>query len=152
MKEKFTVTYYVSDEGWIYSDSFGVAQLEGRTDKKVGVEEIDGVKTLVIPKEVDGLAVYLIMFRGFEEGFEALYVPDGVGIIGPHAFAGCAKLKSVRVPEDIYAIDETAFLGTAVGEERAQALYAMGRCRQEEREQAEAGPAAPEEPGYDIPF
>lgn len=161
MSEKITVTYYVSDEGWIYTDSFGLVQLEGRRDASVGVEEIDGVKTLVIPQQVDGMDVYNLAFRGFEEGFEALYVPDGVGIIFPYAFAGCAALKTVRVPEDIYDIADTAFLFTAVPEARIRELRAMGQCKKEAAEQTESSfreasgafsSGTRNGPGNDIPF
>lgn len=147
MGEKITVTYRISDEGWIYTESFGTAQLEGRTGFNVGVEERDGVKTLVIPEKVDGLDVYILSFPRYEEGFEALYVPDGTGIILPFAFAGCRDLKTVRVPEDIYDIADTAFYKTSVPEERLRELNAMGRCKKEQAEQA-----VPEEPGQDIPF
>ena len=131
MSEKITVTYIINDDGWVYTDSFGLVQLEGRTDKNVGVKIIDGVRTLCIPEQVDDMDVYIIAFNGFQEGFEALYVPDGVGIIMPHAFAGSSELKTVRVPEDMYDISEGAFRGTAVPEERQRELYAMGRMKQE---------------------
>lgn len=39
MREKITVTYYISDDGWIYTDSFGCAMLEGRIDREVGITE-----------------------------------------------------------------------------------------------------------------
>ena len=163
MTQKLTVTYYITDDGWVYTDSFGLAQLEGRVGNDVGVELIDGVRTLVIPEQVDGMDVYILAFRSFMQGFEALYVPDGVGIILPYAFAGCAQLQSVRVPEDMYDIDETAFLGTGLSEARQKELHAMGRMRQEQEEercrqrQREAAAQTtdgeePEEPGSDIPF
>ena len=131
MSEKITVTYYISDDGWIYTDMFGLAELEGRIATDVGVSLVDGVKTLCIPEQVDGMDVHTIAFRGFDKGYEALYVPDGVEIILPHAFAGCSELKTVRVPEDMYDIAEGAFIGTAVPEERQKELYAMGRMREE---------------------
>lgn len=145
MSDKITVTFHITEEGWIYTESFGTAQLEGRTDFEAGIEERNGVRTLVIPEQVDGLDVYTLAFRRFEQGFDALYVPDGVGIILPYAFAGCTELKTVRVPEDIYDIADTAFYKTSVPEQRLRELYAMGACK---REQA----ASAQEPAQEIPF
>ena len=125
MRQTLEVTVYISDEGWIYADSFGCAELIGRDGQNVGIREKNGVRTLHIPKKVDGLEVYLLSFHGFMKDFEALYIPDGVGFILPGAFAGCENLKKVRIPSSMLEIADNAFYGTAIPEKRLKQLYAI---------------------------
>lgn len=124
MREKITVTYYISDEGWIYTDSFGAAMLEGRADRSTGITEQRGRRILTLPREVDGMEVYIVSLDAeYDDTVTDVIVPEGVGIIGPKAFCGWRKLRRVSVPDSVREITEGAFSGTAIPRRVQRELY-----------------------------
>ena len=124
MSEKITVTYCISDNGWIYTDSFGVAMLEGRTDREVGITEQRGRRILTLPREVDGMEVYIVSLDAeYDDTVTDVIIPDGVGIIGSKAFCGWRKLRRVSVPDSVREISEGAFSGTAIPRRVQRELY-----------------------------
>ena len=124
MSGKVTVTYYMTDDGWLYSDSFGCAMLEGRRDGDVGITVEKGRRVLTLPQSLDGMDVYIISFDGeYDALTEELIIPPGVGIIMPHAFWGWTKLREVQIPDSVLEIGEGAFFATAIPDARQQELY-----------------------------
>lgn len=164
-REQLDITFYISPEGWVYTDSFGLLEIVGRLGD-AGIKEKNGRRTLYIPKKIDGYEVYIVDLRGFMHGFDRLVVPEGVGFIGAGAFMGCTELREVRLPKSLLVLGENAFYGTAIPQKRIDALYkryegAFDACFPDPdefapRRETPAGcgqpPEAPEEPGSDIPF
>lgn len=124
MSEKFTVTYSISDEGWVYTDSFGVAMLEGRTDRSTGITEKRGRRILTLPDQVDGIDVYIVGFDGeYDDTVTDIIVSEGIGIIGPHAFRGWKKLRRIRLPDSLQEISGGALSGTSIPHRVQRKLY-----------------------------
>ena len=124
MSEKITVTYYISDDGWVYTDSFGAAMLEGRADRSTGITEKAGHRILTLPEHVDGMEVYIVGFDAeYDDTVTDVIIPDGVGIIGSKAFCGWRKLRRVSVPDSVQEITEGAFSGTAIPHRVQKKLY-----------------------------
>lgn len=124
MSEKVTVTYYISEEGWIYTDSFGLAMLEGRSDPNTGITEKRRRRILTLPREVDGMEVYIVGFDAEYDGTVTdVIVPDGVGIIGAKAFCGWKKLHRISIPDSVKEISKDALSGTAIPRRVQKKLY-----------------------------
>lgn len=124
MSEKITVTYCISDDGWIYTDSFGLAMLEGRIDRDIGITEQRGRRILTLPREVDGMEVYIVSLDAeYDDTVTDVIIPDGVGIIGSRAFCGWRKLRRISVPDSVQEITEGAFSGTAIPHRVQKELY-----------------------------
>ena len=125
MSQAITVTYYVTDDGWVYSDSFGLAMLEGRCSSRVGVSRKKGRRVLTLPDRLDDKDVYIISFDGeYDNRIEEVVIPEGVGIIGPRAFCGWKKLRKISVPDSVQEVSKGAFSGTAIPRKRRRELYA----------------------------
>jgi hypothetical protein len=41
----------------------------------------------------------------------SIEIPEGVTIIGNHAFQGSKSLRTIRIPESMTSIDQSAFVG-----------------------------------------
>jgi len=68
---------------------------------------------VVIPSEIDGVAVKAIEISAFEgcTNITKVTIPDGVESIGYFAFANCSSLESINLPESLKEIKESAFSG-----------------------------------------
>lgn len=147
--EKITISYYITREGWVYTDSFGCAVLEGRLNADTGVTERNGQRILTLPVCLDGMDVYIIAFDGeYDDGVTDVIVPEGIGIIGPHAFWGWRSLRRISIPDSVRVIDEGAFFGTGIPRRLQLELYR----RQLNVTEITEAPDAHTEPGHDIPF
>ena len=123
-RESIHIRYFISDEGWIYTEFTGLAWLEGRTSSDIGLSEENGKMILRIPSKVDGYPVYMLSmtFDKFDDADE-LIIPEGVGNILDHAFALRRKLTSVVIPESMVGIAPSAFENTGIPLERQKELY-----------------------------
>ena len=122
-------TFYLSDDGWIYTDSFGCAALEGRQGSDVGITVERGRRILTLPSEVDGRDVYIINFDWeYNDTVTDVIVPEGVGIIGPHAFWGWKKLRRIEVSDSVREVSEGALFGTSVPRRVQKKLYERTLC------------------------
>ena len=63
-------------------------------------------KTVIIPSQIDGLAVKAIGDRAFSQNTEitSVKIPDGVERIGWFAFSGCVSLVQITVPDSVSEI------------------------------------------------
>lgn len=68
-------------------------------------------RDVVIPDEIDGVAVVEIGFYAFEAKYDvrSVVVPETVTLIGECAFMDCASLETVNIPEAVTGIDRGAF-------------------------------------------
>ena len=75
------------------------------------LHEYDGGAVLVIPEEIDGVAVTSIAPNGFAgcEGVTTLILPDTLEFIGDGAFAGCNDLRGIWIPDSVRQIGDGAF-------------------------------------------
>ena len=90
---------------FIYSLTDGKAVITGYT----GTDE-----HLVIPSEIDGLRVYSIASRAFENySFKSVIISEGVEEIDWFAFCGCKNLESVTIPKSVRKIGHSAFEGAS---------------------------------------
>lgn len=66
---------------------------------------------IVIPNEIDGVAVTSIEKNAFEYclKLESVVIPDSVTSIGDYAFSKCSALKSVEIPDSVTSIGDEAF-------------------------------------------
>ena len=71
-------------------------------------------KNLVIPETIEGLPVEVI--NGFEENMniKSVVIPSSAKVIRDSAFAYCASLEKVTLPEELFYIDNCAFYGTGL--------------------------------------
>ena len=69
---------------------------------------------LVIPPEIDGVAVKGIAYETFRDHTElkSVVIPDGVTSIGMRAFYGCTSLSEITFPKTVTDFGENAFAGT----------------------------------------
>lgn len=69
---------------------------------------------LVIPSEINGVAVKGIAYETFKDHTElkSVVIPDGVTSIGMRAFYGCTSLSEITFPETATNFGENAFAGT----------------------------------------
>ncbi len=64
---------------------------------------------LVIPSEIDGVAVRVIGYNAFSfKNLESVEIPHGVSVIGYNAFYG-NKLNEVTIPDSVVYLGEDAF-------------------------------------------
>ncbi len=90
---------------FIYSLEEGKAVITGYT----GDDE-----HLVIPSHIDGLAVYSIASRAFEDySFKSVIISEGVEEIDWFAFYRCENLESITIPKSVRKIGHSAFEGSA---------------------------------------
>ncbi len=69
-------------------------------------------KNVVIPSEIDGVAVAFIGTSTFAESdIESVIMPDSVTVIGREAFKDCKKLHTVILSKGLETIGESAFMG-----------------------------------------
>lgn len=80
-------------------------------DKFAGFEE----KTIVIPSRINGIGVAKIGDGAFAKcaSVEKVIVPEGVRRIGTKAFFGCKSLKNIVLPSTLMGIGGRAFEGCA---------------------------------------
>jgi len=74
-------------------------------------------KEVDIPSEIDGKAI--VKIEGTFDGnktIEKVNLPEGIAIIGLHAFYGCSNLKSVNLPNSLKTIDNFAFSYSGLSE------------------------------------
>lgn len=66
---------------------------------------------IIIPAEIDGIAVTEIGYQAFAEmtDITSVTLPDTVTEIGIRAFCGCDGLKSVNIPASVRYVGERAF-------------------------------------------
>ena len=98
--------------------SNGVYDVEKIDDTKCRIVLYKGnnVKTLTIPKDINGLAVVEVgrqAFAGHTE-IEKVILPDCLMLINIEAFANCRGLKSIDIPKSVERIAENAFIGCAI--------------------------------------
>jgi len=126
MSQELHITYFISDEGWIYTELAGLLWLEGRASSAVGVKDENGKSVLHIPSEIDGHSVYMLLMSldKFDDA-DKVVVPEGVGIIGDLAFARRARLKEIAIPASVIEIASSAFEGSGIPLDRQQKLYAI---------------------------
>ena len=69
------------------------------------------VKNLVIPSELDGVAVTGIGYEAFRNAdqLESVTIPDSVTSIAENAFFACESLKSITIPDSVTHVGECAF-------------------------------------------
>ena len=90
---------------FIYSLEDGKAVITGYT----GTDE-----HLVIPSHIDGLRVYSIASRAFENySFKSVIISEGVEEIDWFAFYKCQNLESVTIPKSVRKIGHSAFDGVS---------------------------------------
>lgn len=78
-----------------------------------GYEEQEGVTEVVIPAEIDGIAVTHIGGGAFSEcsSLTSIEIPEGVTEIDEYVFCGCSSLTSIEIPESVTSIGASAFSG-----------------------------------------
>ena len=88
---------------WRYVLEDGGATITGRVEEPAG--------DLVIPGELDGVAVTGIGACAFEDCWEltGITIPDGVTGIGDYAFNGCSDLIDLNIPDSVTSIGGYAF-------------------------------------------
>lgn len=76
-------------------------------------EEYKGATELVIPAEIDEIAVTKIGGSAFEgaDSLVSVTIPPCITEIGGWAFEGCTALSSVNIPDSVIAIGYWAFAG-----------------------------------------
>lgn len=81
-------------------------------DENGVITAYNGIETeLVIPEEVDGIAVVEIGDKAFDKkGLTSVEIPDTVTIIGEYAFSG-NDLTSMNLPQNLETIKKRAFYG-----------------------------------------
>lgn len=101
------------EDALAFGDFRYVSAQEGR-----GVELFSyhgSARRVEVPAVIDGKPVVSFaagLFRDHAE-IETVELPETLGHLGAHAFAGCAALVSVRLPHALERVPATAFLGCA---------------------------------------
>ncbi|MBQ2252364.1 MAG: leucine-rich repeat domain-containing protein, partial [Clostridia bacterium] len=98
-----TAFAYETENGYIYTDSYGTAFL-------VGVEEtVTG--DVVIPSTLGGMEVSAIGASVFYDRTDitSVTIPNTVERICDHAFSGCTSLAEVTIPDSVKELDRFAF-------------------------------------------
>jgi hypothetical protein len=83
-------------------------------DKETGTItkcDTDATGEIVIPSEIDGVAVTSIGSNAFYDcrNIESIEIPNGMTTIGSHAFYRCYELKNVVMSDSILSIGENSF-------------------------------------------
>ena len=67
----------------------------------------------VIPREINGVPVTQIGDGAFKDSttLKTVEMPDTIEVIGAEAFAGCAVLEEVNIPDGVTKIGDSAFYG-----------------------------------------
>ena len=97
----------VNINGIIYGSDY---TQDGVTYKQIAGCD-DSVINLVIPSEVDGIAVGKIKNNAFngKKRLESVTISEGLYEIGENVFANCENLKNVALPQSLGCIARTAF-------------------------------------------
>lgn len=76
-------------------------------------DRYEGSQVLVIPNEIDGVAVTAIAPEGFRNchGISTVILPDHLEVIGDRAFAGCEEIRGLWMPDTMKHIGAGAFEG-----------------------------------------
>lgn len=98
----FKTAYAATSGGFEYSVSGGKATITGYTGNGVAIS---------IPSVINGYPVVAIGDYSFyyEEDLKQVSLPNGVTIIGAHAFERCGSLLSMMLPNSVTEIGESAF-------------------------------------------
>ena len=97
---------YNTKYDYVYGYSIEITGLS-----KVNLKQ--NLKTIVIPKKIDGLSVTSIAndaFRGYTN-LTSVTIPDSVTKIGRSAFSNCTSLTSITIPDSVTVIGSYAFSG-----------------------------------------
>ena len=77
-----------------------------------GLKEAKGVKSVTIPKTIDGYPVTAIDYGAFQyTKIRSITLPAKLKTIGGSAFYNCEYLKSVSIPANVSEIGGSAFYG-----------------------------------------
>ena len=71
-------------------------------------------QNLKIPQKLNGKKVVGIGYEAFteydrDEILTSVTIPDGVTVLGAHAFVSCSRLKQITIPDSVTTIEEGAF-------------------------------------------
>ena len=116
----FKEEFYISDPiAYLYASEglkFSVTDPNLRYCAVTGIEDMKSSE-VYIPAYVDIAGVIHKVMSVDEYAFAsntaitAVYLPEGLTVVGSHAFSGCASLKTVVTPSTILQLKDKAFLG-----------------------------------------
>lgn len=116
----FKEEFYISDPiAYLYASEglkFNVTDPNLRYCSVVGIEEMKGTE-VYIPAYVDiaGVTHKVMSVEKYafasNTAITAVYLPEGMTVVGSYAFSGCTALKTVVTPSTVLRLEDKAFLG-----------------------------------------